>query len=800
MIYRGATMYNATPRTITAIKLLHREQSLVIGYSNGDIILQNPQSTKTKIKVATIYEDLKIRRLSSAPITTIAARATSTKTILKERSSHTIVIAGHGDGNAIRLFIKRGREKSGWGLKGWQTGAVRPSGESTCKTIAITSENNFAIGSATKLLEYNNAPGQLGKLSKSTHIILAGLLPIIGTNGFVAISTTGDITPHTTKKSLPLPAIKINLFGNAISAIDGVISYDKKNGYSYNLIVLTSAENLLFVKPGTQKTIAANVRIIDVVATDQGIHVGYITNDNNLFYATLAGNTITPQLIKNVQQTNCLAIDPQNQNSKAYIATNSGIETISLVAQIQYTNIVPTVPTGDLISFADDDQQQQPYVMLTDIGKPPTAQQYESMPALLTTNQYGLSSTVNDYGPSLSRESTANNDYSLMENKPSYAKIVETDDKSARFGFYHKLYVIDPKDTGQSGAHLVRCDMLNAQGDFVRFAVAKKFREKAKFEEELNKTPINDNTDCMTTIKGNMRCYGWAYVPAHTNISGKDIQEKWYLFLEYMDQGNGSDLMRFLATNCQDINIKMQIIAGFSHDLLSGLGFLHRNNKYHLDIKPDNFMLADKTQLEDSNKKYDLNDLRQGNLKAKLVDYGLSQISQKTDGNLTYSNGDGKYMSLERLDCYRYEAKNLSATGRNTFNGIAEDAWALGVTFLELLLGYHPFVDGVKNNNGHIVCNGSSRTGGFQARVTCHTHVFFNNIIQQLSQNTPWYQNNQNVPFITLVKGLTDLDENNRIKTLTANLDYAKALTGAIVQPPPRVSDLELDQLISDLS
>ncbi len=283
--------------------------------------------------------------------------------------------------------------------------------------------------------------------------------------------------------------------------------------------------------------------------------------------------------------------------------------------------------------------------------------------------------------------SHAYNEYSLSmanKNDPLAAnKIAPPNLKKlgARFGFYHKVYVIDPEQTGQSGAHLVRCDMLNERGEFLKFAVAKKFTDYQAFLAEYTK--MNQAQDPMQTIAGMTSSYGWVKVEAHKNKDGtKNISAKWYLISEYMNQGTLLKLRDFLNQQQIDIVQKCQILQPLVANIFQGLFELHNANTHHLDIKPENIMLKWASNVDD-NKKYNLGDLLANKLKAKLIDFGGSIVAP--DGRIRSGEADSRYMSPQKLGLYRVfnftDRNGIQAQPmhdddktRRSFSGPAEDA------------------------------------------------------------------------------------------------------------------------------
>ena len=101
-------------------------------------------------------------------------------------------------------------------------------------------------------------------------------------------------------------------------------------------------------------------------------------------------------------------------------------------------------------------------------------------------------------------------------------------------------------------------------------------------------------------------------------------------------------------------------------DAAAGLEFAHKMELIHRDIKPDNILLHNKSQV------------------AKVADFGLAKSTTKDDGNLTGTGlivGTPHYMSPEQCQGDEEEQK----VDRRT------DIYSLGVTLFHMVTGQQPY-------------------------------------------------------------------------------------------------------------
>ncbi|KAK3406106.1 hypothetical protein EUGRSUZ_K02287 [Eucalyptus grandis] len=143
------------------------------------------------------------------------------------------------------------------------------------------------------------------------------------------------------------------------------------------------------------------------------------------------------------------------------------------------------------------------------------------------------------------------------------------------------------------------------------------------------------------------------------------------ILLEYMDLGNlGSVLRNYGPLSESDL-------ADIARQVLNGLDQLHSRKIIHRDIKPSNLLVNSKMEV-------------------KIADFGVSKIMCRTLEACDSYVGTCAYMSPERFD---------PDSNGGSYNGYAGDVWGLGLTLLELYLGYFPFLDpGQRPDWASLVC------------------------------------------------------------------------------------------------
>lgn len=203
------------------------------------------------------------------------------------------------------------------------------------------------------------------------------------------------------------------------------------------------------------------------------------------------------------------------------------------------------------------------------------------------------------------------------------------------------------------------------------YVAVKEIKGKEKMEESAMEAELQKK------LKG---CsHVMPLIAAHCRPDSKDGGAL-YQFMPLAGFGDGRFFSQQLAA-IQDEIEKRDLFLHVAHDLLMGIQQMHERGIYHLDIKPDNFMLDMDGQVF-------------------VIDFGCAQelgqlIPWITSGGL----GDAHYFSPQRLAYFRYHwkqaAQNIIIQPANEvttqFNAAKADAWSLGVTLFELYYNYYPF-------------------------------------------------------------------------------------------------------------
>jgi len=131
--------------------------------------------------------------------------------------------------------------------------------------------------------------------------------------------------------------------------------------------------------------------------------------------------------------------------------------------------------------------------------------------------------------------------------------------------------------------------------------------------------------------------------------------EGYYLVMEYID---GQNLEDYINKVTGPIPEKRAI--EMMSEILDAVGYAHKNNILHLDLKPANIMINQ-------------------NGKIKLLDFGISKNnSEASNGQIV---GSPFYMSPEQIS-----GKNIDKQS---------DIYALGITLFQMLTGSTPFPDNI---------------------------------------------------------------------------------------------------------
>jgi calcium-dependent protein kinase len=133
-----------------------------------------------------------------------------------------------------------------------------------------------------------------------------------------------------------------------------------------------------------------------------------------------------------------------------------------------------------------------------------------------------------------------------------------------------------------------------------------------------------------------------------------------FLVLEYLD---GGELFDYITDND---HLDEAESAQFFKQMMSSIIYCHKNRICHRDLKPDNFMLANK---EDKS--------------LKLIDFGLSRSFYRFQGD-----GKGEFIRMEtKVGTSLYMAPEVLQKNYTS----ACDTWSLGVILFIMLCGCPPF-------------------------------------------------------------------------------------------------------------
>ncbi|NGX60420.1 MAG: hypothetical protein KR126chlam3_01593, partial [Chlamydiae bacterium] len=191
-----------------------------------------------------------------------------------------------------------------------------------------------------------------------------------------------------------------------------------------------------------------------------------------------------------------------------------------------------------------------------------------------------------------------------------------------------------------------------------------------------------------------------------------------YEFMPLAGFGNGENLRDHLQA-LSDPARKEQILTHVTNGLLTGLSHMHKAHIYHLDMKPANMVLD-----------------MQG--EPFIIDFGCAK--ELPGGQVRKQmTGDTEYYSPERIAFYRQLCE-----GQPTDSIAADkiDAWALGVSLLELATGVYSF----------------DRTP-FSQKIRQWDYVYF----QEKLDAIPLLKNPAPGSLLSIVKGLLDIDPQKRL-------------------------------------
>jgi serine/threonine-protein kinase len=127
--------------------------------------------------------------------------------------------------------------------------------------------------------------------------------------------------------------------------------------------------------------------------------------------------------------------------------------------------------------------------------------------------------------------------------------------------------------------------------------------------------------------------------------------DAYYLVMEYIEGQNLDEYINKVTGPMPENKAISTML-----EILEAVGYAHKNNVLHLDIKPANIMID-------------------GNSKIKLLDFGISSEGQQANNGQIM--GSPLYMSPEQI------------TGKNIDK--PSDIYSLGITFFQMLTGKTPY-------------------------------------------------------------------------------------------------------------
>lgn len=217
-----------------------------------------------------------------------------------------------------------------------------------------------------------------------------------------------------------------------------------------------------------------------------------------------------------------------------------------------------------------------------------------------------------------------------------------------------------------------------------------------------------------------------------------DLGKEMVLVMELI---TGGELFEKLV---QEDYISEKIATSYLEQLLDGLGYMHRKNILHLDLKPENMMLV-----------------RPGSKRIKIIDYGLAR----------------KYNPSQKLQVMQ-GTPEFAAPEVIAYEGVtpATDVWAVGVITYVVLSGLSPFLG---DDDGETMSNISSMLWEFDDpvfdEVTNEAKDFISRILikderKRMTilecQAHSWLKTKSNKKI-----------ETQRLKAFTARRKWKKALT-----------------------
>jgi protein-serine/threonine kinase len=176
-------------------------------------------------------------------------------------------------------------------------------------------------------------------------------------------------------------------------------------------------------------------------------------------------------------------------------------------------------------------------------------------------------------------------------------------------------------------------------------------------------TEKNDNT-----YYNEIRILQFCNSPHIVKMVGNFIyNHNYYMMMEYIEGKNLYQTYRTERFNEIDAYYCIK-------EICKGLNYLHSENIFHGDIKPENIMLTPITNNS-------INESNYIKYSVKLIDFGFAQFFYQGQ-RFSKVSGSPLYLSPEMMD---YKSFDYRA-----------DIWALGIIYYEIISGDVPFIDSME--------------------------------------------------------------------------------------------------------
>ncbi len=278
----------------------------------------------------------------------------------------------------------------------------------------------------------------------------------------------------------------------------------------------------------------------------------------------------------------------------------------------------------------------------------------------------------------------------------------------------------------QTGINIVfptgvnRTKVLFGKGNFGKIRLARNIKSNLFFavKKIKGKTQIEQSKEEGTLqkkLKGKSNIMRILNFVESVDSNGEPVL---YQFMPLAGFGNGEELSNHLE-GLRDSVQKEQILTHVAKGLLTGLSHMHQAHIYHADMKPANMVLDIQGEVY-------------------VIDFGCAKElpSGKIQEKIT---GDTRYFSPERIALYRQIRDNQEP---DPIAADKVDAWALGLSLLELATGEYPF----------------DQTS-FSEKVLRWNNAYF----EQKLDAIPSLKDPEPDSIMTVVKGLLEVDPQKRL-------------------------------------